>query len=71
LQLQSLKLDLLLIELVLQQLQLQIAPGRRWLSQALLVELLLLLVLTKLKASQLLRRRPGRLRKRHGGKRES
>jgi hypothetical protein len=71
LQLQSLKLDPLLIELVLQRPQLQIALRRRWLKQALLVELLLLLVLTKLKVLQLLLRRPGGLRKRHGGKREN
>jgi hypothetical protein len=71
LKLQSLKIDLLLIELMLQQLQLQIALGRRWLLKALLVELQLLLILTKLKGLQLLGRRPGRLRKCRRGKRES
>lgn len=63
--LEPLQLDLLLVELVLQHLELLITPGRRRRFQPLLVQLLLLLIQTKLKGSQLFRRRASRLRERY------
>ena len=69
--LEPLQLDLLLVELVLQRLELLITLRRRWLLQPLLIELLLLLVQTKLERPQLLRRRTRRLRKGDDGERGS
>jgi len=63
--LEPLQLDLLLVELVLQHLELLITPRRRRLFQPLLVQLLLLLIQTKLKGSQLFRRWASRLRERY------
>ena len=69
--LEPLQLDLLLVELVLQRLELLITLRCRRLLQPLLIELLLLLVQTKLKGAQLLGCRASRLRKGRNRERRS
>lgn len=69
--LEPLQLDLLLVELVLQRLELLITLRCRRLLQPLLIDLLLLLVQTKLKGAQLLGCRASRLRKGRNRERRS
>jgi hypothetical protein len=66
--LETLKLDLLPIQLVLERLQLLIPLYRRLLTQSQLIELLLLFVQPKLQRAQLLGRRAACLSE--GGRRK-